>query len=452
MQSGYYLTRQRKNLMETVNTTTKCIDTNMTDTAGKKSHFDILIEKMTNIEGKVEKLDKIEEKLDTLTFDLNEIRDQQVQMKEQLRLAGSDIDCLQKENVLIKLENSALKKQLIDIKERQIKQECYDRRNNILFGNISESVHENCEDKVRFFIKNTLGIQADTFKFQRVYRMRTNPIAGKIRPIIASFCYFSERQLVWQNRKKLSELDFWIAEDFAEEVKQRRQILKPILRKAIEQHKSAYLIVDKLIVDNKTYHVNNLATLPAELNPAKLATVAINDGITAFSGAASPLSNFHPATFQVDGNFFSTSEQYFQYHKAKLNNDMESARKILSESSPAKCKQTGDKVKIINTELWDERDSLKVMYDGCIAKFTQNKNLRSFLLSTKSAQLVEGRNDKFWGAGKWIDELQTNVTWEGSNHLGKILMRVRDELVEMKSPKPKGPPPPPLRLGTNPPN
>ena len=437
MQSGYYLTRLREkrlNLMATL--PSQASDTaNMADTQtpgkGEKSQFDILLEKMTKIESKVDKLDSIDEKLNTITTDLDEIKKEQGNMKQSFKSYDSSIKALQRENAMIKVENNSLKKQVNDIKEKQIKLECFERRNNLLFGNLSESMPENCEEKVRFFIKNTLGIESDVLKFERVHRLGANPIRGKARPIIARFCYFSERQLVWQNRKQLSKSAFWIAEDFAEEVKQRRQTLKPILRKAIEQNKTAYLTVDKLVIDNKTYQINNLITLPEDLNPAKLATVAINDEMTAFSGAASPLSNFHPCTFEADGLFFSTSEQYFQYHKAKINNDLDSARKILSEISPAKCKQIGDRVKVINQKMWDERDSLKVMYDGCTAKFTQNRKLRSFLLSIKSADLVEGRKDDFWGAGKTISELQTDATFKGSNHLGKLLVIVRNELTPL---------------------
>ena len=95
--------------------------------------------------------------------------------------------------------------------------------------------------------------------------------------------------------------------------------------------------------------------------------------ITAFSGAASPLSNFHQSAFELHGQHFGHNEQYYQYHKAKVNNDMETARKILAENTPVKCKQLGDKVKVINTEK-RKKDCLQIMYEGCRAKFEQNSS------------------------------------------------------------------------------
>lgn len=46
--------------------------------------------------------------------------------------------------------------------------------------------------------------------------------------------------------------------------------------------------------------------------------------------------------------------------------------------------------------------------------------LRSQLLSTGTAELVEGNwwNDRYWGV----------CNGRGENHLGKILMRIREEL------------------------
>ena len=61
-----------------------------------------------------------------------------------------------------------------------------------------------------------------------------------------------------------------------------------------------------------------------------------------------------------------------------------------------------------------------IMYEVCRAKFTQHEDLKARLLSTGSAQLIEGNdwNDREWGV----------CNSEGKNKLGKILMRIREEL------------------------
>ena len=55
------------------------------------------------------------------------------------------------------------------------------------------------------------------------------------------------------------------------------------------------------------------------------------------------------------------------------------------------------------------------------AKFAQNKTLENQLKATGNRVLIEdaGANDAFYGAG---------ADYNGENHLGRLLMKVRDEL------------------------
>jgi ribA/ribD-fused uncharacterized protein len=54
------------------------------------------------------------------------------------------------------------------------------------------------------------------------------------------------------------------------------------------------------------------------------------------------------------------------------------------------------------------------------AKFTQHPNLRSILLGTGDAELIEHtKNDSYWGDGG-------NGT--GKNRLGQLLMELREQL------------------------
>lgn len=61
------------------------------------------------------------------------------------------------------------------------------------------------------------------------------------------------------------------------------------------------------------------------------------------------------------------------------------------------------------------------MYDIVRAKFTQNEEIQSVLLSTAGCKLVEHTaNDSYWGDGG---------DGRGKNKLGLTLMRVRDEML-----------------------
>jgi hypothetical protein len=54
-------------------------------------------------------------------------------------------------------------------------------------------------------------------------------------------------------------------------------------------------------------------------------------------------------------------------------------------------------------------------------KFDQCFELKLKLLLTKNATLIQGDSDDFWGHDR---------NGNGTNHLGKLLMRVRDDILK----------------------
>ena len=73
----------------------------------------------------------------------------------------------------------------------------------------------------------------------------------------------------------------------------------------------------------------------------------------------------------------------------------------MKETDPGKQKGLGDsqKIKNFSQTVWDDR-CLEIMKRGLVAKFTQNKKMKEFLLETGTTVLVEGNpGDTYWGAG-----------------------------------------------------
>ena len=92
-------------------------------------------------------------------------------------------------------------------------------------------------------------------------------------------------------------------------------------------------------------------------------------------------SNFAPYPIRLGGKLWPTSEHYFQARKFEDEHHREAIRR---------------------------------------AKFSQYDDLRSILLGTEDATIVEHtKNDDYWGDGG---------DGSGKNMLGQILMRVRSEL------------------------
>ena len=118
------------------------------------------------------------------------------------------------------------------------------------------------------------------------------------------------------------------------------------------------------------------------------------------------------------------------YNKALLFDDKDIANEILNNNQPKAIKELGRKVKNFNDELWDKM-KYKIVFTGNYYKFSQNTDLRNFLLSTKNKVLVEASPyDKVWGIKmKYDDEnIENPFCWKGKNLLGFALMEARDEI------------------------
>ena len=150
---------------------------------------------------------------------------------------------------------------------------------------------------------------------------------------------------------------------------------------------------------------------------------------------AACLSQWYDCCFEVDGVQYHTTEQYMMAGKARLFGDNETLREIMAADSPHDYKALGRKVRNFEPELWDSRKS-EIVVEGNKAKFSQNPDLKEFLLSTGDAILVEASPyDKIWGIG--LDRetaLKGGVEqWQGENLLGCALMELRDWVKEERT-------------------
>ena len=109
-------------------------------------------------------------------------------------------------------------------------------------------------------------------------------------------------------------------------------------------------------------------------------------------------------------------------------NDEDTASKILKESNPAQQKRLGSNVRNFNKNVWSKAMP-NIMENGVFAKYDQNPELKKKLLSTKGKIIGEASpKDNVWGIGMSMHSKTAldNKTWTGSNLLGKILMKIRD--------------------------
>jgi ribA/ribD-fused uncharacterized protein len=111
---------------------------------------------------------------------------------------------------------------------------------------------------------------------------------------------------------------------------------------------------------------------------------------------------------------------------------MEIYYEIREALTPETAKKLGRKVRGFNDKIWD-KVKYEIMLAGVYAKFSQNEDLKNFLLSPEfeGKDYVEGSPfDGVWGVKMDYrnPDIDNPENWNGENLLGKVLNEVRNKL------------------------
>ena len=255
-------------------TSKKCAETAVT-APPSPSNADIIMYlkkiegKIENVDLKLKTLDILEKKVDNFENDLKKMwlnihenkkcTDEKINKLEDrvevVEYAGSRNDSkledLQKINTELKGEISYLKSQQM--------------RNNLLFGGVPEIPNEKPIDTERILRKHmcdNLKLAkelVDDIKIERAHRIGTrnsDPTKFYNRKIVCMFSYFKDREHVRKQRYNLNGTSYYLQEQFPPEVVNKRRRLIPLLRKAKDEHKEAWISYDTLFIEGKPVKVD----------------------------------------------------------------------------------------------------------------------------------------------------------------------------------------------------
>lgn len=151
--------------------------------------------------------------------------------------------------------------------------------------------------------------------------------------------------------------------------------------------------------------------------------------INSFRGRWCFLSNFHPCKITYQGITYPSVEHY--YVAMKVKNDQQINGRYVTAAdcrewiakldSPGLAKKIGQTLKVRSD--WD-LVKISTMEWGVREKFS-DINLREQLLQTGDEEIIEGNtwHDSFWGQCSC-----PKCGGKGENYLGKILMKIRNEI------------------------
>ena len=138
------------------------------------------------------------------------------------------------------------------------------------------------------------------------------------------------------------------------------------------------------------------------------------DVINQFKGEYDFLSTRFSCHFVWQGLQYGNAEAAFQASKC----EEKSERKVFTNCSADKAVLRGKE--LVPYSGWEEA-RLDIMKSILRAKFEQNPSLMKKLTDTGSHILINGNNkqETYWGINLY--------TWQGENHLGRIIMEIRDK-------------------------
>lgn len=231
----------------------------------------LILQRLDNMDKKLGQLEVIQNSISTITVKVSDIEvkvrnlEQKVTTLETSRDFDTEsvqhLNAKQKEidSLLMKMKNIEAEqgKKESDLKAQVLDIQCRSMRDNLIFFGIPEErgeTDEDCVRKILTFMEEKLEIESasDHIKLHRAHRMgRFNPT--KVRPIVAKFAYYPDRERVRKSAGKLKNTSFGISQQFPKEIMDKRRKLVPIMKDARGKGQDAYIALDKLYINGVLY-------------------------------------------------------------------------------------------------------------------------------------------------------------------------------------------------------
>ena len=351
-----------------------------------------------------------------------------------------DKSVLSVETVNRKFQRNEMKEKKIEDRLSLIEDQLLEK--NLIFQGIFESEFEDVNDIKGHLIRAI----SNTMPGEDIDEKRTNAKCTSIdhierigrynpqcqRPVKVKFTDKSDVDHLLKNKRKLPE-GVYVDREYSKTTEKERRLLCPVIkaaRKMKKYHKKCRMEGTHIVLDGTHYYRENIHTLPPELSAEKV-TSETNDEAMAFFGELNPLSNFHPCSFEFEGETFHSSEQLIQMKKAELFGDDIARERILNSTDAQDSKEIAMDITNYSKTQWNTAAE-EMCYEGIRQKYVQNPKLYSYLLDTGNKTIVEATYDETWGTGKPLGNIHclNPAKWTSVGILGKILMRIRDSTYE----------------------
>jgi hypothetical protein len=231
--------------------------------SGKFEEMNTRLNKLESVEEKVTNLD---DKLNKLWSDLDKrvakSEDKLSSVEDMVELHDFNLDKTKEQVSILQSENKKLKETIIDIQAKSMM--C-----NLIIGGIKESKDETAEQtlgNVKKYFQDDLKIPEESLATLEIESARRIGVRRQSKPknVLVTFNNLKTKNYVKSFKDNVNprESGLFMHDQYPPEVVSQRKLLVPIMKRAREAKKEAYIKYNKLIVDGKVYTDGPYGTVP----------------------------------------------------------------------------------------------------------------------------------------------------------------------------------------------
>ena len=234
----------------------------MSDLINDVKQIKLSLEKLDKIEKTVNsislKVSTLETKVQTMDTTVSQVEEsckfisqENDDRKKELKKATSEIKTLKSSCKSLEDKNAKLETKVVDLESRSM-------RDNLLFYGIEEGgEHENCERLIKQVCIDHLQMpEAQDMLIDRVHRIGA-PKPNNIRPIVAKFHYYGQREAVkrksYDRAEELKQAKLGIGMQWPQHVREARKALYPIMIQEKQKGNDVKMSRDKLYINGNLY-------------------------------------------------------------------------------------------------------------------------------------------------------------------------------------------------------
>ena len=178
--------------------------------------------------------------------------------KNELKSAKTEVTSLKSRCETLESNNKSYMEQCAKLGSKVADLESRSMRDNLLFYGVPEGGDaENCELLIKTVMSEKLNVtDTQSIVLDRVHRVGSAS-HNKVRPIVAKFHYYKQRELVRQasyaRAEELKNHNLGVGIQWPQQIRDARKALYPIMQQAKNNGRTVKLVKDKLFIDGVEY-------------------------------------------------------------------------------------------------------------------------------------------------------------------------------------------------------